>query len=130
MRMRRLDSALASWNESAAVFAEVLGPNGYEVALVEVNIANGLIELGRPLDAEAPARRARDIAAVTAPKSLIYAEAQIALGAALAERRAWPEAKEALTIGLAGMEATSGDPGWTARGRFARARGLAREGDR
>ena len=129
LRMARFDDAIAVWTESADIFAEVVGPQGNEVAIVELNLANGYIVTNHPLDAEPHAIRARDIAA-RAPSGAVYAEALIAVGVAEVARRAWPEAKVSLTRGLAANEASSRDERWRARAWLGLARTLAAEGDR
>jgi tetratricopeptide (TPR) repeat protein len=112
--MGRIEDALAAWKESREIFVEVVGPDGNEVGIVDGNIANALFDAHRIGEAFEPAARALKVMART-PDSPIYGQALIAVGMTQAERHEWAAAKQALTDGLAKLDA---DPRWQARAHF------------
>ena len=113
--MRRLDDALAQWQRAGEVFREVVGPEAIEVAMVEHNVAKALIGAGRPAEASAPAGRALAIVEHH-PESSLYGTALVAVGVAEVGRRSWRAAKDALTRGLARVDAS--DRVWRGRAQL------------
>ncbi len=116
--MHRTDEALATWADSSAIFSEVVGAGGNEVAIVELNIWNGLYQAERIAEGAPHLAKALPILAKT-PDSSIYAQAVIAQGMAEIARGDAAHAKEHLEAGLAKLD---DDPRWRIRGRFALAK--------
>ncbi|HEY4119460.1 MAG TPA: tetratricopeptide repeat protein, partial [Byssovorax sp.] len=116
-RMGRLDDAIASWEECIELWTKVLGPNGQEVAIAWINVANALISVRDEEHAEEPAHKALAILAAIgkdAPAFLV-AEGKIEVGVVLVKKADWKGAREALEAGLALMDPKTGDPIWRAR---------------
>ena len=121
-QLHHIDDALATWTASREMFAEVVGADGNEVGIVELNIWNGLYEAGRTAEGAPHVARALSILATT-PDSALYAQALIAQGMTEVEGGDPAHAKDHLTAGLAKLD---DDPRWRIRGRVALAKVLAR----
>jgi len=98
--LHRIAEATTEWKRAADIFREIEGPDGYDVALVEYNLWNGLYSMGRPLEAAPQLAHAVAVLAST-PKTQAYGCALVGQSIVAVKRGDLAHGEDAAKRGLA-----------------------------